>query len=279
MKYLIIIILFAVTSTSTAQNGATFWNKYSLMNPSLTANRFKHQSMTNYYSNDLGFTDFYSHYATNLESIHTGLGVSYLQNNTQINTVKNLLLNGAYQIPTAGDNVFSFGANLGLIFNDFRESYEEIINEGVDLGKQTLFQLDLGLSYITEDFIFGLGARNLNNPIITINDSTGFEFSRELTAQFEYKFAIGEHFHLLPRLAGSYFSDNFFLDGNIQLQFNEKYMIGVGYSTLEDISFQINWDAKKKFRMGYSIEMITLEGQANRLSHEAVVGFMFGGKK
>lgn len=279
MRKLILSFFLLSSLYSLSQVSPTFWNQYSYLNPSLTNYKVKHQAIVNYLSDDEGIRDFYSNVGTQLSKFNLGLGITYDQLQTEFAQQKDILLNTAYSIPAkAEESYFSFGLNVGAIVNDFSSQFEEITNLGEELDVTTLLKLDLGLAYQMKNFMLGFGVRNINQPSIEIvKDSLYSIFSREYTAQFEYAMAIGENFKLLPRIAGSVFVDDYFVDGNIQLQFKEKYMIGVGYSTLNHLSFQANWDVKKMIRAGYSLEL--LETGKSGVSHSAVVGILLDGKK
>lgn len=259
-----------------------FWNAYSYYNPALTAAKYKHQGYFDYRSVQSNLYDIYGTYNAKIEKLKTGLGLTYNQVSEASHNYSNILMNGAFYIPMSEQTSnFSIGVNAGMISSKFKGIVDSL-GQVVEIPDENYFTADFGISFQTEKLIFGLSARNLTAPEHG-SDSIGAYFSLDRTfdLQFEYKLNVGENFHLMTRSVGSYnyAREMMSLMLNAQLQFKEKYMVGVGYNIDRGFSFQLNWDAKKMLRTGYSMEFLKDQAGDIKPSHEAVIGLILNGKK
>lgn len=283
MRFTLITVLLLLSFTGTSQrDNAMFWNAYSYYNPALTAAKYKHNGYFDYRNIATDLYDMYGTYNVKIEKIKSGLGLSFDKVAEATHSYSNVFLNAAYYVPMKEQTSnFSFGINAGVLTSKFKDIVDSM-GQALDIPDKSYFTADIGISYQTEKMLFGLSARHLTAPEHGSDSSEAyFSLDRTFDLQFEYKFNIGENFHLMTRTIGSYnyARDLLTLMMNAQLQFKEKYMAGVGYNIDRGFSFQLNWDIKKMIRTGYSIELLQDAAGAIIPTHEAILGILLRGKK
>ena len=285
MRVLIITVFCSLLVTANAQQdnlSGMFWNNYAYFNPSLTGFKYHHQAYLNYRSQwvdgDRTPKDLFANYAVDLANLNFGLGMTY--NHEEIGFYSNdkALVNASYHIKTGEKSNIAIGVNGGVLLSKLDGTY--VNSEGTNLEAtdlQTLFTLDVGISFQSEIFMLGIGSININNPSSLSDVDSIFDYVLEPTYNtfLEYKWSLSDNFSLMPRVMIQ--TDLIYFTGevNAQLQFKDKIMLGVGVRTNGSVLLSADFDLKKKFRMGYQYELNT--GDPLKVfgpSHEAVLGFL-----
>ena len=272
IRFFITLLTGLILSTnSNAQQeprSAFFWNNYMHTNPAMTGSVYKHHANVqwrNQWVNTNGApTTLWLNYAMKLDSINSGVGVSYEYDVIGFNKSHTALLSYAYHLPIK--NMFlSFGASAGVktmkikgtdfIFSS-QAPQDPLFFEDRQLNP--VFQCDFGLALHAENWNIGLSATQLNgskfrDPYFPLKNEPHFWLFAD------YTFSLGEKWKLTPRLQS-------YTDGNricsslaLIAEFNDNLWFGVAGSIPSNggryaIGPMIGYDIVGKFRIGYTYE-------------------------
>jgi type IX secretion system PorP/SprF family membrane protein len=174
--------------------------------------------------------------------------------------------NYAYQIATETGGVWSIG--LGAGFNAMQ--MERAVTTGDTKGVG--FTADLGIVYSSKKANFSLSCTQLNNG--RLMDS--YSEKRHLVLMTDYIFGKDEGLQLKPQVFVMTDLVKVTYDINAMVFWKQKLGAGVTFRSNEDLSFSLNWDLLKKFRIGYAYDLVLgdLKGQTDG-SHTAFFGLVF----
>jgi type IX secretion system PorP/SprF family membrane protein len=270
-----------------------FWNNYLHTNPAMTGAVYKHQAHVSWkdyrakkalYEGMSYPQTIFANYAAKIDTINSGIGVSYRFDSQSAQQMQTALLSYAYHIPIKS-MFLSIGASAGIK----SLSYTFPDSSGTKIIKQNFspaFTTDFGIALRHEKWNVGLSMTQWNGPAIHQKDS-GYYFN--LNAHFwffgDYRFTSGENWSLTPRIQLAY--DRFDLFTNVQLiaAWKQNLWFGLGIQGLFRYGFNfyavspmIGYDIKGRFRIGYTA---LIHGQGSNyfnlfkpVTQEVVLGFM-----
>lgn len=290
---LLTVTLFINTTVSLAQQEPTstlFWNNYLHTNPAMTGAVYKHQANVtwNNYAIKKPFTGtnypqtIYANYALKLDSIHSGIGISYRYDSPSMQQIQTGLLSYAYHIP-----IKSMFLSIGVSGGIKTLNYYIPNASGIPV-KQTYspaFTSDFGIALRHEKWNVGASLTQWNGPISRLKDSLDYNY--KFFAHFwlfaDYRFALGENWSLTPRVQAVYDKYDIFTNVQVVASWKENLWFGAGVQTRFRsgsnvyISPMIGYDIKGWFRLGYTAVISTRNNYPtifNTVTHEAVLGFM-----
>lgn len=263
-----------------------FWNQYMHTNPAMTGAVYKHHANAqwrNQWTKINGApTTLWLNYAMKLDSINSGIGVSYEYDVIGLNKSNTALLSYAYHLPIK--NMFlSIGASAGIktmridgskfVFSQVPEPMFE------DRRLNPVFQCDLGIALRSEKWNMGLSVTQLNgakfkDPFFPYNSKPHFWVFAD------YTFRLGEKWRLTPRIQS--FSDLNAISSSLTLlaTFKENFWFGaLGAVQINGGSYAvgptIGYDIVGKFRIGYAYEIwfSNYIGLGNDGTHEIILSY------
>lgn len=278
-----------VSSYSFAQQeprSAFFWNQYMHTNPAMTGAVYKHHANAqwrNQWERTNGApTTLWLNYAMKLDSINSGIGVSYEYDVIGFNKSHTTLLSFAYHIPIK--NMFlSIGASGGIktmridgsdfIFSQVPEPMFE------DRQLNPVFQCDFGMALRAESWNVGLSVTQLNGAKF---DDPFFSYKNEqhIWLFADYSCQLGEKWKLTPRIQS--FSDLNVISSSVALlaTFKDRLWFGATGSIPSNggryaIGPMIGYDIVGKFRIGYTYEfwLNHYYGLYNDGTHEIILSY------
>lgn len=264
--------------------GSMFWNDYAILNPSLSAFKYKHQGYLTYKNGANSILQsLVANYSGKIEKFNLGVGFNYTGFDLPGQVGNNILGNMSYSIPSGDKNFFKLGVGGGLVSQRVNGNYYvDSATVASRLYNVKQYVLDLGLSFVTEKLMLGVSTLNLNEPEFISEDSlVNIVQNRVIAALGEYRLNLSEKLQLIPRVMYQYQAEGFHnVMVNAQLAYNEKYMLGVGYDFNNLFIVNLNWDVKGKYRAGYSFDIVNNKLGNNTFNHEAVLGILIQeGKK
>lgn len=265
---------------------AFFWNQYMHTNPAMTGAVYKHQANAqwrNQWTKVNGApTTLWLNYAMKLDSINSGIGVSYEYDVIGMNKSHTALLSYAYHIPIR--NVFlSLGASAGI--KTLQIDASKFVFGGTvppqfqNRNFAPVFQCDLGIALRSEKWNVGLSVTQLNGA--TFRDSI-LEYTNEphLWVFADYTFDLNEKWKLTPRLQS--YTDLQQLCSSISLvaTYQQKLWFGAAGSIPSNGGWYsagpvIGYDIAGKFRLGYTYEFWfgNFGGLGNDGTHEVILSY------
>lgn len=240
-----------------------FWNNYMHTNPAMTGAVYKHHANVqwrNQWTKINGApTTLWANYAMKLDSINSGVGVSYEYDVIGLNKSHTAMASYAYHIPikkmflslgvSAGLKTLKFDASK-LVFSTPQPQY-------TTRNYNPVFQCDFGIALHSEKWNVGVSVTQLNRA--TFKDSL-FPYNNEAHYWLfaDYTFNFGENWKLTPRVQlgsdlKSMFSTAALVASFRNLWFGASAANPFGGSGFE-FGAMIGYDIVGKFRLGYAYE-------------------------
>jgi type IX secretion system PorP/SprF family membrane protein len=275
------IVTFLIASLfSNAQQdprSSFFWNNYMHTNPAMTGAIYKHHANAqwrNQWTKVNGApTTLWLNYAMKLDSINSGIGVSYEYDVIGSNRQHTALTSYAYHIPVK--NMFlSFGISAGIVNLSFTQQ-GFVINDPYDpvvpSSNQTFFRGDLGIALHGEKWNAGLSGTKLNGYFT--RSSGPYDLAPHYWAFGDYSFQFGENWKLTPRAqVGTDLKVTYSI---VALTASWKNLwFGATAANLHtgrgfELGPMIGYDIVGKFRVGYSYEFGVNSHFSNAINNNA----------
>jgi type IX secretion system PorP/SprF family membrane protein len=279
------ILLFCFRSNAQQEPiFSQFWNAKTYYNPATTGLNFKHLSTTIGRWENVGvegtpITQLMG-YAAKIKKLHGGLGFTYMHEEIGYNTFNKTKFNYSYQITTKKEGILSFGIGAG--FNNVKLETEWVPpTTGTDVAlpqsfNATGFTGDFGISYSSKKMNFSLSATQL-----TATRIEGYQEDPHVVLMSDYIMGNENGFQLKPQVFVMTDLVKTVADLNLMLLWKGKVGAGVTYRSTEDLSFSVNWDIVKKFRLGYAYDLnMGALSSISKGSHTGFFGLVFNeGKK
>ena len=262
-----------------------FWNNYMHTNPAMTGAVYKHQANVqwrNQWTKINGApTTLWANYAMKLDSINSGVGVSYEYDVVGLNRQHTALVSYAYHIPikkmflslgvSAGTSSISFKTK-GLVLSDPNDP-------AIPKGSQSFFQGDFGIALHGEKWNAGLSSTQLIGYLMKRGKSS-YQLAPHYWLFGDYTFNLGENWKLTPRIQvgsdlKSAFSTTALVASFRNLWFGVSAANPFGGSGFE-LGSMIGYDIVGKFRLGYAYEFginTTLSTIKNNGTHEIILSY------
>lgn len=287
--FIILMIGLIVSGYSLAQQeprSAFFWNNYMHTNPAMTGAVYKHQANVqwrNQWTKVNGApTTLWANYATRLDKINSGIGMSYEYDVIGLQKSHTALVSYAYHIPIK--NMFlSLGASGGMKTLKIDWSKLIVSQTGDPLVSSRtadpVFQCDFGIALRGEKWNVGVSATQVNRS--TFKDSLTFYTNEPHFWVFaDYTFDLGEKWKLTPRFQS--FSDWNRINSTVALlaTFKDNLWFGAAASIPSNggwysVGPMVGYDVAGKFRIGYTYEYWFNNGLAvgNDGTHEIILSY------
>ncbi len=265
-----------------------FWNNYMHTNPAMTGAVYKHHANVqwrNQWTKINGApTTLWANYAMKLDSINSGVGVSYEYDVIGLNKSHTAMASYAYHIPikkmflslgvSAGLKTLKFDASK-LVFSTPQPQY-------TTRNYNPVFQCDFGIALHSEKWNVGVSVTQLNGAQFYDPD-----FPYKNRAHFwifaDYAFGLGEKWKLTPRLQS--YTDGAELCSTLALLATWKDRLWFGgtasvpvHGGMYNVGPMIGYDIAGKFRLGYAYEFWISNHSAsasitNNGTHEIILSY------
>jgi type IX secretion system PorP/SprF family membrane protein len=281
MRHFLLAIISVISFTGFSQQEplfSQFWNAKTYYNPATTGMYYKHLSTTIGRWQDVGVdgapvTQLLG-YAINLKKLHGGLGFTYMHDYIGNSVFNKTKFNYSYHIALKNGGTLSLGAAAG--FNSFQYDGEIIppttsTDPTINIEDGIGFTGDLGIVYSSKKMNFALSTTQLTSSRLG-----SFEESPHVVLMTDYIFGKEDGLQLKPQVFVISDLVKVNADINAQLLWKQKIGAGITYKTTENISFSVNWDILKKFRVGYAYDFAAsaLSG-ISKGSHTGFFGLVF----
>ncbi|MNU86350.1 hypothetical protein D3C71_761080 [compost metagenome] len=267
---------------------AFFWNNYMHTNPAMTGAIYKHHANVqwrNQWTKTNGApTTLWANYAMKLDSINSGVGVSYEYDVIGLNKSHTALLSYAYHIPIK-KMFLSFGVSAGmktLKFDASKLVFSTPEPQYTIRNYNPVFQCDFGIALHSEKWNVGLSMTQLNGAQFD-DDDFPYKNRAHLWVFADYTFELGEKWKLTPRLQS--YSDGKVICSSLALLATWKDRLWFGGTASipsnggsYNVGPMIGYDIAGKFRLAYAYEFLlnshTASGSnTNNGSHEIVLSY------
>lgn len=289
--WIITTFLLGFLTFSNAQQeprSSFFWNNYMHTNPAMTGALYKHQANVqwrNQWTKINGApTTLWANYAMRLDSINSGIGVSYEYNVIGFSKQHTALLSYAYHIPIR-KMFLSLGVSIGtqVVHTDFDGFVFPGSQNDPSMAfnkNQVSLQGDFGMALHGERWNTGISVTQFSGYIRT---NSGYYYSPtpHLWAFADYSFRLGEQWKLTPRLQVRMDRNNLF--GTLALVATWRDRLWFGTTATTGFQFNgvelgpmIGYDIVGKFRLGYTYEfgINTILSQINHNgTHEIILSY------
>ncbi|MDF3027134.1 MAG: putative rane protein [Fluviicola sp.] len=237
-----------------------FWNQYMHTNPAMTGAIYKHHANAqwrNQWTKVNGApTTLWLNYAMKLDSINSGVGVSYEYDVIGLNKQHTALVSYAYHIPIK-KMFLSLGVSVGtltMLFDKTGIIFNDPNDPGIPKSSQTYFRGDLGIALHGEKWNAGLSCTKLNG-YFTRNSGT-YDIAPHYWFFGDYTFQLGQNWKLTPRAQVS--TDMLKVHSIVALVASWKNLWFGSTAAFPGNGFElgpmIGYDIAGKFRLGYCYE-------------------------
>ncbi|MEY3236414.1 MAG: hypothetical protein RI883_515 [Bacteroidota bacterium] len=257
-----------------------FWNLKSFYNPAAAGLNYKHQAALLARWQWIGVNGApdsqLASYSVKSDKLHGGLGLSYLHDKIGFSTQNQFKVNYSYQIQLKNESILSVGL-AGGIANYRLDAVLVPPTSAIDPNlpvsfNQTNFIADFGIAYSHNKFNTGISVTQLNIQ----SNSDNYQYAEHFYVFADYIFGNVSGFQFKPQVLVR--TDLVKMSGDINLTsfYKEKYSLGIGYRNRDAFCFNIGWDIKNKFRIGYSYDVTVskLNNGVSGGSHEFVLGLL-----
>lgn len=218
-----------------------------------------------------------------------GLGLSFVNDVTNVIGRINVGMTGAYTVSLAENQKLSFGMTGMLIQN--RIYFDRI--QGADVSdpalltsvnNQTTFDMNAGLNYRWKRLNLGGAVNQMLQRTFTYENASQFEsldyqLVRHYVATLSYDFALGEQFTLKPLVMTRVIEGlSPQWDANLILNYQQWVWAGVSYRHQIGVGGSLGFLIEDQITVGYSYEYPTTDlARIGAGSHEFTLGIRFGG--
>jgi type IX secretion system PorP/SprF family membrane protein len=231
--------------------------------------------------------------ATGSFNIHTpilnerhGVGFQFENDRVGVTTQTNVALSYAYRIPV-GNGFLNLGLNAGILH--YKTRFSQINPTDPDPSKPSvdaaaiLPRVGIGAYYSTPKFFAGISAPNLlaGRYYGSGNSTAGQLASKQSMHTFGMVGAIlplGSNVSFRPSAVIKYVPNApMQIDLNATMFFAKMIGVGVGYRTTDALVFMLEFQSRRRFRMGYAYDMTLSPLRTyNTGSHELMIGLDLG---
>lgn len=295
MKIHTSLIALFLTFNLTAQQEpvySQYWNNYMNSNPAMTGANYKHaasvlwkDSWVEEYSWLPRQTTLTANYAMRLDSIRSGVGLSYRYDAWGYSRTQTCMASFAHHIPL-GDMILSMGVSAGITKYEFNGAIFMTTTgpQSPRISNNPQFTTDVGLALRHEKWNVGLSVTQLY-PAKFEAENVGFVYELAPHAWLfaDYTFDLGSNWKLTPRTQltadENYITDNF---GVTATTLNGNLWFGVQSRNLflknsnKWICPVIGYDFYGKYRIGYAMNISTDSNpyEHNHIYHEVNLSFL-----
>lgn len=281
MNTFILFLFILATQSLFAQQEpifSQFWNAKTYYNPATTGLNFKHLSTTIGRWQNVGvdgqpITQLLG-YAANIKKLHGGLGFTYMREEIGFSTFNKTKFNYSYQIKTKREGIFSIGLAAGFNNLKFEPTWEVVDPTDPFLPQaynKTGFTGDLGIAYTSKKMNLAISATQLSSSRIG-----NYTEAPHLILMSDYIFGKEEGLQLKPQVFVMTDLTKVTFDLNAMVLWKQKIGAGVTFRSNEDLSFSVNWDILKKFRIGYAYDLaMGALAETSKGSHTGFFGLVF----
>ncbi|MGV3609507.1 MAG: PorP/SprF family type IX secretion system membrane protein [Fluviicola sp.] len=281
-----ILALFFANHSFSQQDprAGIFWNQYMHTNPAMTGAIYKHHANAqwrNQWTKINGApTILWLNYAMKLDSINSGLGVSYEYDVTGRNRQHTALVSYAYHIPIK-KMFLSLGISAGTCSMHFDKEglvFPENQNDPALPPDQTVFQGDFGIAFHGKGWNAGLSSTQLSGYFIKTNAM--YNMTPHYWVFGDYAFQIGENWKLTPRFQ---FATDLLKSFHTLALIASYKNLWFGTTALNpffgrgfELGPMIGYDIVGKFRIGYTYEFginTALNAYKNNVTHEIILSY------
>lgn len=275
-----------VSANSIAQQeprSAFFWNQYMHTNPAMTGAIYKHQANAqwrNQWTKVNGApTTLWLNYAMKLDSINSGIGVSYEYDVIGFNKQHTALVSYAYHIPIK-KMVLSLGVSAGtcsIVFDTQGMIFPQNQNDPNMPVGQTFFQGDLGIALHGEKWNAGVSSTQLSGYF---NRGKSYNPTPHYWLFGDYTFHLGENWRLTPRFQLGTDLIKAFTTTALIASYKNLWFGATGLNVYSGNGFElgpmIGYDIVGKFRLGYTYEFginTAFQSLKNNATHEILLSY------
>lgn len=221
-----------------------------------------------------------------------GLGLSLISDRKGLTNRIGGNVGYSYRLNINDDTYLRFGVSLGVI--DQTIDYSQAIVENssdptlfTSLQRKTIIDGSGGLAFIWKQLEFGAAVPQLFGNKINYVDNTGvrayYTQARHILGTLKYKFFISKEKGIsIAPMALVRFVQNtpFQYDGNIILDWKNKFWIGATYKSDYAVGLNAGICIHKQLYVGYAYDYIIGDiGNYSGMSHEIMINFKFGQNK
>ena len=276
MKNLLVVVWLVVTPVAVqAQQigvNSLYHNNISYYNPAFTASEYQLRGGLQYrnqWSNLEGNpVSYFAQYEHRLDSIHSGIGVTYMRDEVLFATFQSAVVNYSYELYLSQKNRLFFGLSVGAIntsFDPYWVLYDPNDPQVPGKAAQTKLVVNTGALLKLNRFKLGMSALRLNRPNY---DELNFRSQLHVVLTADYKWLLTRKFNLEPSVF--FISDTHYMSLTTLLRANytNKFWGMVGYRFDDGIVFGAGVVIHKRFSLGYNLDLITSKlSNITRYSH------------
>lgn len=234
-----------------------FWNAKTYYNPAVTGMYYKHLSTTLGRWQNVGVDGSpitqLAGYAARIKKIHGGIGFTYMHEEIGFSEFNKAKLNYSYQIQTKKGGIFSFGLGAGINALKTDPTWvppTSTIDPSLPTSTKGVgFTGDFGLVYSTKKANIALSCTQL-----TASRIGNYQEARHLVLMSDFIFGKEDGLQFKPQVFIMSDLIDVTFDLNAMVYWKQKIGAGVTFRNNEDLSFTVNWDILKKFRVGYAYD-------------------------
>lgn len=286
-KLIIAAFIFFLSNHSFSQQdprSTIFWNQYMYTNPAMTGAVYKHHANAqwrNQWTKINGApTTLWLNYALKLDSINSGVGVSYEYDVIGVNRQHTALASYAYHIPIK-KMFLSLGISAGIVNISFNNKYF-VFNDPNDpvipSSNQTFFRGDFGIALHGEKWNAGVSGTKLNGYFT--RSSGPYDLAPHYWVFGDYTFQLGENWKLTPRAqAGSDLKYIYSIVG-LTASWKDLWFGATAANPFDggaELGLMIGYDIVGKFRLGYAYEFGVNTHLSNSIknnaTHEVILSY------
>ncbi len=287
MRTLLISCLILSASTSFAQQdpiSGMHWNNLTHFNPAMSGLLWGHQASITYRNQ-------WSQLANSPESIWANYSGILLDNhgvglNAYYNTLGNSqIINGNfnynYQFKFDNAHKLAIGVGVGMdhVHSDnmwIPPTSEPDISLPVETN-DALFNLNAGAVYKGRKFLAGVGATHLTGGALRTSNGTNYDPAPHAYLHGYWISRLTRKLSFVPALMTR--TDFVVLSADILAralyESKHSYSFAIGYRTQSAILANIQWDIKRRYRIGYNFEYNLSKLGNTGSTHEVALGIYF----
>ena len=221
-----------------------------------------------------------------------GLGATFMNDRRGITIRNSGSLAYSYRLSFNEQTYILLGLSAGVVSHaiDYNKAVAEDYSDPTLMGgmqQRTGFDASAGFAFIWKGLQIGAAAPQLlANRLNFVDDTTTrtyYTHARHYMASARYRITLSKEKDIgiapqfLMRMAPAAPMQ---FDGNLTLDWADKFWLGATYKSNYAISINAGVWAYRRLAIGYSYEVITAGiGQYAGISHEIMVNFKFGGKR
>ena len=260
-----------------------FWSAYASTNPATTGLFYKHAANAHYRNQWDGVNGAPNtlnlNYGMRLESIKSGVGISYRHDAIGFNRQHKFVANYAYHLKL-GETVLSFGAAGGVEFLGLKESafISPTTNNDPSLpssnSKAATFTSNIGIAFRSKVLNAGMSITQLNAPTFLLG-SANYTAARHYWFFLEHQFDFSDNFMIQPRIQIVTDAVKSTYMASLMVVIYKNWWGGVNYSVDNYIGGMIGYDFQGKYRIGYSYDYTTNKlSTVSKGTHEVVLSYL-----